>query len=100
MPNAIQQRKASLPTATSQAKSTVAAIRTDVLNTLGRPDDLARVDIVHVYDNRYRVNVYRHVEGRTRMTDSFFVHDDPDGISSSPPIRRKYHGDVIDRYIK
>jgi hypothetical protein len=77
-----------------------AALRETVVEHLGRPDDLARldpdvvmsgVDVRPLWDaNHYRVNVYRDTGGRRTMTDSFFVRVVADGLVSSPPIVRKY----------
>lgn len=67
-----------------------------VLNELGIPDNLFRVDAKHLWDDRYRVNVYcsltqNRALNEIRITDSFHVTVDDDKISSMPPISRKYN---------
>lgn len=67
-------------------------IRDLVLENIGRPDDLARVDVFQLYDNHYRVNVYREVRtAQIKMFESFYIVMTPDGIVSSPPMRKRYH---------
>lgn len=66
-----------------------------VLDQLGRPRNLYRVDAKKVWDNQYRVNVYcaKATDGTiptVNMTDSFLVGRTEEGISSRPAIERKY----------
>lgn len=70
-------------------------VRTAVLTALGRPVDLLKVTVANVYNNRYRVNVFRAViedNERVHLTDSFFVIADDDGevFTFRPEIVRKY----------
>jgi hypothetical protein len=70
-------------------------VRTAVLTALGKPVDLLKVTVANVYNNRYRVNVFRAViedSDRVHLTDSFFVIVDDDGevFSFRPEIVRKY----------
>lgn len=67
-----------------------------VLNQLGIPDNLFRVDAKHLWDDKYRVNVFCSLSqdralNDIRITDSFHVTVDDDQIHSAPPIRRKYN---------
>lgn len=66
-----------------------------VLEKLGTPWNLFRVDAKRLWDNTYRVNVYCAFEtGGTvpsiSISDSFFVRSNADGIESKPPITRKH----------
>jgi hypothetical protein len=64
-----------------------------VLTALGRPKDLHRVRAHNVYDNRWRVDVFREIKQDTfRITDSFFIVADEDGFiaNSTPAIAKKY----------
>ena len=68
-----------------------------VLDLLGRPKNLHRVDARKLWDNHYRVNIFCDMDndapmGRLRITDSFFVTLTDDGIASEPPIVRKHKG--------
>jgi hypothetical protein len=66
-----------------------------VLDRLGRPKNLYRVDAEKLWDHQYRVNVYCAVESdgpvkTVSMSDSFFVKLTSDGIESKPSIERRY----------
>lgn len=67
----------------------------EVLERLGRPEALYRVDAKRMWGNQYRVNVYcvqeadRPVQG-VRISDSFFVTMSDEGLISQPTISRKY----------
>lgn len=75
------------------------ALREITLENIGRPDDLDRVDIRQLQSpNHYRVNVYRFVKGVSKITDSFYISITSDGPMSSPPMVRRYWGDVLDAY--
>lgn len=62
---------------------------------LGRPAALHRVEVRHLWDKHYRVNVFVGDEAAfTRIAHSFFLSIDEDGniIASAPAITRKYSG--------
>lgn len=66
-----------------------------VLDRLGTPTSLCRVDTKHLWGQHYRVNVVCWAEGdrpiRTlSITDSFHVIATDDGYVSRPEIDRKY----------
>lgn len=66
-----------------------------VLSELGTPKNLFRVDAKPLWNNRYRVNVFCAVSqdralDDIRITDSFHVSLQGDGIVSSPQIVKKY----------
>jgi hypothetical protein len=83
------------PTATSPEMK-CAALREAVLDTIGRPDDLIRVDAITLWDEyHYRVNVYRNIKDICTLTDSFFIRIVNDGLISRPPLHLKYYDDVL-----
>ncbi|QDV35579.1 hypothetical protein [Tautonia plasticadhaerens] len=64
-----------------------------VVHSLGKPDDLLRVQVRRVGSDRYRVNVFVGKDFLTgRIADSFFVTADGEGniLDSSPEIARVY----------
>ncbi len=64
-----------------------------VLEILGRPKDLHKVRTHNVYDNRWRVDVFREIKQDTfRITDSFFIVADEEGgiVSAAPNIVKRY----------
>ena len=66
-----------------------------VLQQLGTPDNLFRIDAKKVWDKKYRVNIYRTALSDcavkvVRMSDSFCVTVTEKGIESTPTIARKY----------
>jgi len=66
-----------------------------VLDQLGSPKDLFRVDAKPLWDDHFRVNVFRALQTErsvrnVAVTDSFFVTLTGDGIVSRPPIEPKY----------
>lgn len=68
-------------------------ISEQVVHSLGRPDDLLKVQVRPVGSDRYRVNIFVGkdiVSGR--IADSFFLTADGEGniLASSPEIVRAY----------
>jgi hypothetical protein len=64
-----------------------------VVQTLGRPAILHRVEVRHLWDKNYRVNVFVGTDViSTRIVHSFFLTTNEDGniIASAPAITRKY----------
>jgi hypothetical protein len=66
-----------------------------VLEELGAPKDLLRVEAKPLWGNYYRVNIYCTKDvGLTAkevaVTDSFFVYRTEDGCLSDPEVVRKY----------
>ncbi|HEY7313311.1 MAG TPA: hypothetical protein VH643_28435 [Gemmataceae bacterium] len=64
-----------------------------LMQALGRPTALYRVEVRHLWDNHYRANVFvGDTVTSTRITHSFFLMADEDGniVGSVPDILRKY----------
>ena len=74
-------------------------IKEAVLERLGKPTNLWKIDVIHLWDNRYRVNMWCEKKGRIgstyRITDSFFVITSPEGgiVESRPQIVKRYNGE-------
>lgn len=61
-----------------------------VIGTLGRSGELQRVQVRHLWENRYRVNVLIGDDvPSTRIGDSYFLVTDSAGniLASTPPLR-------------
>ncbi len=96
--------KLTLPTETSKASKTEATkggdchgeIRERVLGYIGRPDNLAKVDVKPLWDEaHFRINVYVERRGEHRLDASYFIHVVKDGIVASPPLDRRYYDDIL-----
>lgn len=64
-----------------------------VLRSLGHPDDLLMVKVHHLWDNKYRVNVFTGRDVTSAMiTHSFFLVVDGEGniVAATPEITRQY----------
>ena len=71
----------------------VAVIRNRVIHTLGQPGDLHLVQVRHLWENHYRVNVLVGPETvSAKVLHSYFLVADLDGniIESVPKITRQY----------
>jgi hypothetical protein len=69
-----------------------------VLHALGKPADLLRVQVKHLWDQHYRVNVFVGPDaGSAHVANSYFVETDDDGtiIAAAPRLQRQYGG-VVD----
>ena len=73
------------------------AVADSVIRALGVPPRFLKVKSAHLFDNRFRVNVYQQVqqefEGLIKkccISDSFFCVVDEKGAVVSPKIERKY----------
>ncbi len=85
------QQQAELAKQTPEQRSSV--IVSQLLQALGRPATLYRVEIRHLWDDHYRANVFVGADAAsTRVAHSFFIVADEDGniITSVPDITRKY----------
>ncbi|HMF13949.1 MAG TPA: hypothetical protein VKE94_16640 [Gemmataceae bacterium] len=70
-----------------------AAIGSRVIRTLGQPGDLHLVQVRHLWEDRYRVNVLVGAEAASaKVLHSYFLVADLDGniIESTPKIIRQY----------
>ncbi len=64
-----------------------------LLQALGRPGTLYRVEVRHLWQNHYRANVFVGADAAsTRIAHSFFLSTSEDGHidASAPDITRKY----------
>lgn len=68
------------------------AIRSHVLNALGRPNRLSRVEVRALWDDYYRVNVLAGENpGCIIIVHSYFIEADEQGniLQSQPPLNRR-----------
>lgn len=76
----------------------VPTIAKTILKQLGKPPTLIETRVHHLWDNRFRVDVWSEVPNPInqlvsfKITDSFFVHASPQGEIeySNPKIIKKY----------
>jgi hypothetical protein len=64
-----------------------------VLQTLGRPEDLQRVQVRRLWNHHYRVNIFAGNDSNSvRVANSYFLVADDEGkiIESKPPILKQY----------
>src|SRR2546423_64796 len=69
------------------------ALGSHVMEALGRPRDLQRVQVRQVWEGHYRVNIFVGVDlASAKVAHSFFVATDDDGkiVTSTPKIGRRY----------
>jgi hypothetical protein len=70
-----------------------AALAKLVLDTLGQPADLHRVQVRRLWDNHYRINVLTGADAAcAKIANSYFLVADEDGkiLASTPKIARQY----------
>ena len=70
-----------------------AAIGKHVIHTLGQPGDLHLVQVRHLWNDHYRVNVLVGAEAAcAKVAHSYFLVADGDGnvIAATPEITRRY----------
>ncbi len=70
-----------------------AVIGKHVINTLGQPDNLHRVQVKHLWEDHYRVNVLVGVDAASaKVANSYFLAVDSDGniLASTPKITKQY----------
>jgi hypothetical protein len=80
-------------TTTTARERREAAIRADVLNTLGRPARLFRVAVLPLWGDHFRVNVLTGEDASAVVIpNSYFVTADDRGtiLGSAPPIQKMY----------
>ncbi|OWK42919.1 hypothetical protein [Fimbriiglobus ruber] len=78
---------------TEQSEHSCSLIRNQVINSLGRPGDLYRVNVLPLWGRHYRVNVLNGADAVTaRIVNSFFVLADEAGkiVRSTPAITKQY----------
>ena len=67
-----------------------------ILEELGEPKNLLKVEAKPLWDDYFRVNVYTQTDvglnaKEIAVSDSFFVFKSEAGFLSNPPINRKYN---------
>jgi hypothetical protein len=67
-----------------------------ILEELGEPTNLLKVEAKPLWDDYFRVNVYTQTDvglsaKEVEVSDSFFVFKSEAGFLSNPPIVRKYN---------
>ena len=70
-----------------------AAIGKQVMRTLGQPGDLHSVQVRHLWEDHYRVNVLVGADATSaRVANSYYLVADSEGniIASTPEITRQY----------
>ena len=70
-----------------------ALISKNLMQTLGQPGELERVQVRHLWDDHYRVNVLIGPDAASaRVANSYFVVADGDGniLTSTPQLTRQY----------
>jgi hypothetical protein len=70
-----------------------AVIRQHVMDTLGQPHDLYGVQVRHLWEDHYRVNVLAGVDAASaKVAHSYFLLTDGDGniLTSTPKITKQY----------
>lgn len=68
------------------------AVRDQVMATLGRPPFLHKVQVVRLWDNAYRANVFVGTVADVRIAHSFFIETTAAGevVAAVPPLTRVY----------
>ena len=70
-----------------------AVISKQILNTLGQPTNLHRVQVRKLWDEHYRVNVFTGVDAASALVaHSYFLVTDAEGniIAATPTILKQY----------
>jgi hypothetical protein len=70
-----------------------AAVGKRVMDTLGQPGDLHKVQVRWLWEDHYRLNVFVGPDAASaKVANSYFLVTDDEGniIASTPPIRREY----------
>ncbi len=91
--SAKQQEQKPLEQKKQETELREAVIRENVLVTLGRPDELHRVQVTRVGSTNYRVNVFVGPDATScKVAHSYFLEADGNGkiLSSSPALARMY----------
>jgi hypothetical protein len=92
---ATKQQEEQHPTPPKQERQQLNdAIGRHVIRSLGQPGDLERVQVRHLWDDHYRVNVFIGMDAASaRVANSFFLVVDHEGniLTSNPKITKQYH---------
>ena len=78
---------------TKEHSDLTATIRKHVMDALGKPNDLFSVQVRHLWDAHFRVNVMVGEDAScTKVAHSYFLVVDPAGsiTASTPRIRKEY----------
>lgn len=88
-----QQRKEDNDIEQHQRETLNALIGEQIINSLGTPADLLKVQVRQLWKNRYRVNIFAGVDvASARIANSFFLVTDGDNkiLASTPKITKQY----------
>ena len=78
---------------TEQQQKLDALIGKRVIDTLGKPGDLHKVQVRRLWDDHYRVNVLIGEDAASaKIANSYFLEADSDGniVGSTPKITKQY----------
>ena len=91
MPTREQDKPRAEPAKQAQEQRS-GALAGQLLQALGRPTALYRVEVRHLWERYYRANVFVGADlASMRVAHSFFLEADDDNIiASTPPITRMY----------
>ena len=93
MPNKLLIEQLKDEMAQDERKTFDNLIREQVINALGKPIDLRKVQVRKVWKDHYRVNVIVGMNaGSVRFANSYFLKIDSDGslITATPKITKQY----------
>jgi len=93
MPNKLQCEQPEDEMGREEREAMDNRIREQVIHALGKPVDLRNVQVLKIWDGRYRVNVIVGPNaGSVRVANSFFLEVDKTGglVSASPKITKEY----------
>ena len=88
-----EQGKQQAESAKRTHEQRISVILVQLMQALGRPTALYRVEVRHLWDHHYRANVFvGDPVTSTRIAHSFFLMTDEDGniVTSMPNISRTY----------
>jgi hypothetical protein len=69
-------------------------VRVYLLDRLGTPPALVKIDVFKLHDDsHFRANIYVLTKGEVRIAHSFYVVANADGFTASPPLTKRYHTD-------
>lgn len=92
----LQQMKQQADQAEQDREHMRVVIGGQALNALGQPDNLQRLQVRHLWEGYYRLNVYIGADATSaKVVHSYFLSVDGDGtiLTSVPTITRQYeHG--------
>ena len=88
-----EQAKQSVDQLKQARRQRKTVIRKQVIDALGQPHDLYGVQVRHLWDDHYRVNVLAGVDAASaKVAHSYFLLADSEGniLASTPKITKQY----------